>query len=333
MIDVLPTAIRILENRSELGAGTRGASLGIDALKIACLNKGSDYFYDHRTTRIPDLNYVLFEEEDNLLPLTRYADGILSVLKNVANAVSNTFKDGQFPLVLAGDHSSAAGTIAGIKEMFPDRTLGVVWVDAHADLHSPYTSPSGNMHGMPLAIALQDDNRACQIHSPDPETLFFWERMKRIGTHDRKLRPEHLVYVGLRDFEEPERCAIERNRSRVYFIEEVEERGVSAVAREILDQELSGCDILYVSFDVDSLDPEYSRGTGTPVEHGLDLEQAAELLRTLLADDRVCCFEMVEINPTLDTANTMATNAFNLLETATAALTQREKPRQLSPVE
>ncbi len=316
--------IRILENRSELGAGTRGASLGIDALKIACLNRGSDYFYDNRSTRIPDLNYLLFEEEDNLLPLTRYADGILSVLKNVANAVSGTLKDGQFPLVLAGDHSSAAGTIAGIKEVFPDSTLGVVWIDAHADLHSPYTTPSGNIHGMPLAIALQDDNQACAVNDPDPETLFFWERMQRIGTPNPKLRPEHLVYVALRDYEEPELAAIARNQSRVYWMNEIDERGAATVAKEIREH-LTACDLLYISFDVDSLDPEFSRGTGTPVKDGLSLGQAEVLLRHLLPDSRVVCFEMVEINPTLDTGNTMATNAFRLLEAATGVLAARER--------
>ena len=314
--------IRILENRSELGAGTRGASLGIDALKIACLNQGSDYFYDYRSTRIPDLNYLLFEEEDNLLPLARYADGILSVLKNVANAVSNTLKDGQFPLVLAGDHSSAAGTIAGLKEVYPNATLGVVWIDAHADIHSPYTTPSGNIHGMPLAIALQDDNLPCRVNDPEPETLFFWERMQRVGTPNPKLRPEHLVYVALRDYEEPEFAAIARNESRVFWLSEIDERGAANIANEIC-QHLAACDLLYVSFDVDSLDPEFSRGTGTPVEHGLSLGQAAALLRALLADSRVACFEMVEINPTLDEGNTMATNAFRLLEEATKALSAR----------
>lgn len=321
--------IRILENRSELGAGTRGASLGIDALKIACLNLGSDYFYDHRSTRIPDLNYLMFEEEDSLIPYARYADGILSVLKNVANAVSNTLKDGQFPLVLAGDHSSAAGTIAGLKEVYPDATLGVIWIDAHADLHSPFTTPSGNVHGMPLAIALHDDNLPCSVNNPDRETLFFWEKMKRVGTADPKLRPEHLVYVALRDYEEPELAAIARNQSRVYWMKEIDERGAATIAAEIR-QHLAACDLLYISFDVDSLDPEFSRGTGTPVEHGLSLGQAGALLRHLLSDSRVGCFEMVEINPTLDTGNTMATNAFRLLEEATKALEARTAaPRML----
>lgn len=316
------SAIRLIENRSELGAGTRGASLGIDALKIACLNRGSDYFYDYRSTRVPDLNYVLFEVEEDLLRYARYGDSVLSVLKNVAHAVSNTLKDGLFPLVLAGDHSSAAGTIAGIKEVYPDRTLGVIWIDAHADLHSPFTTPSGNIHGMPLAIALQEDNLECQHNQPDAETLFFWERMKRVGTPDPKLRPEHLVYVAQRDTERPENEVIARNHIRNYRLPEVSERGAHAVADDIR-QYLAACDLLYVSFDVDSLDPEFSRGTGTPVDEGLNLVQASELLRHLLVDERVCCFEMVEINPTLDEANTMATNAFGLLEEATETLIKR----------
>lgn len=142
--------IKLIEVRSELGAGTCGASMGIDALRVACLDKGCDYFKRFNSISVPDLNYTLFDKD--LFPNAHHIDSILSVHKNIANAVEQTLELDMFPLVLSGDHSNAHGTIAGIKASYPDKTLGVIWIDAHADIHSPYTSPSGNVHGMPLAM-------------------------------------------------------------------------------------------------------------------------------------------------------------------------------------
>ena len=139
--------IRLIEVKSEVGAGTRGASLGIDAIKIAALDFRSDFFKTHRGINIPDDNAALFGMIES-----RYAKRIRSVLKmyeRVGAAVRDTLKDGKFPIILSGDHSTAGGSIAGVKMAYPDSRLGVIWIDAHADLHSPYTSPSGTMHGMP----------------------------------------------------------------------------------------------------------------------------------------------------------------------------------------
>ncbi|MFD2785628.1 arginase [Hymenobacter rubripertinctus] len=312
--------IKLVEVRSELGAGTRGASMGIDALKVACLNKGSDYFRRFNSVQVPDLNHVLFDR--NHFPHARHIDSIYTVQKAIAGTVEQTLRLGEFPLVLAGDHSSAAATIAGIKAAYPHKTLGVVWVDAHADIHSPYTTPSGNVHGMPLAISLGDDNRACQRNQPEPETEFFWQRLQDLGEPGPKLTPEHLVYVVVRDTEAEENAIIERLGIKNYQLAEVKEKGTRQVAREIYER-LRFCDLVYISFDVDSLDSRFSKGTGTPVEEGLNVEQAISLCRALLENDRVVCFEMVEINPTLDSENTMAQNAFDILEAATDAIQNR----------
>src|SRR5271163_4780160 len=144
--------IRLIEVKSEVGAGTRGASLGVDAVKIAALDYRSDFFRTHRSIHIPDDNTALYGRIES-----RYAKRIRSVLKmfeRVAAAVRDTLKDGKFPIILSGDHSTAGGTMSGIKMAWPDSRLGVIWIDAHADLHSPYTTPSGNLHGMVLATAL-----------------------------------------------------------------------------------------------------------------------------------------------------------------------------------
>ena len=318
--------IKLLEVRSELGAGTRGASLGVDALRVASLNKGSDYFRRFNAVAVPDLNYVLFEK--NFFPHAKYIDSIYAVQKGIASAVEQTLRFGEFPLVLAGDHSSANATIAGIKAAYPHKTLGVIWIDAHADIHSPYTTPSGNVHGMPLAAALNEDNRPCQRNQPDSETEFFWRRLQNLAEPGPKLRPEHLVYVAVRDTEPEENAVIKRLGIKWIKLPEIQEKGARQLTREIYEH-LRGCDLVYISFDVDSLDSGFSKGTGTPVEAGLYLSEAENLCQDLLENERAVCFEMVEINPTLDNENTMAKNAFNILEKATAAIERRHHVRQL----
>ena len=312
--------IKLLEVRSELGAGTRGSSMGPDALRVACLNKGSDYFRRFNSVVVPDLNHVLFDK--NHFPFAKYIDSIYTVQKGIANAVEQTLRFGEFPLVLAGDHSSANATIAGIKATYPNKTLGVVWIDAHADIHSPYTTPSGNVHGMPLAAALGQNNLRHQRNQPDAETEFFWQRLQNLGEPGPKLLPEHLVYVVVRDTEEEEDALIAELGIKWIKLPEIKAKGSRQLTREIY-QHLRFCDMVYISFDVDSLDSSFSIGTGTPVEDGLYLSEAENLCQDLLENERVVCFEMVEINPTLDNGNTMANNAFNILEKATAAIERR----------
>jgi arginase len=313
--------VKLIEVRSELGAGTRGASMGVDALQVACWDKGSDYFKRFNSVSVPDLNYTLFDKD--LFPHAHRIDSILTVQKNIANTVEQTIAMDMFPLVLSGDHSNAHATIAGVKAAYPDKTLGVIWIDAHADIHSPYTSPSGNVHGMPLAAALHFDNLERQINEPEPETIFFWNSLKKLGVDGPKLEPQHLVYMVVRDTEEPEDFLMTRYGIKNYTYAELNAKGVAQVAAEALDR-LRDCDIIYVSFDVDSLDSKFSKGTGTPVEIGLTVDQAKELNSLLLQDPRIVCYEMTEINPTLDTENTMAENAFDILEAATEAILHRE---------
>ena len=319
--------IKLLEVRSELGAGTRGASMGIDALRVACLNKGSDYFRRYSTATVPDLNHVLFEPD--AFPLAHHIDAIYTVQKGITSAVEQTLRLGEFPLVLSGDHSSANATIAGIKAAYPHKTLGVIWIDAHADIHSPYTTPSGNMHGMPLAAALGEDNLPCQRNQPDAETEFFWQRLRNLGEPGPKLAPQHLVYVAVRDTEAEEDALIERLEIKWIKLPEIKAKGSRQLAREIYEH-LRFCDLVYISFDVDSLDSSFSKGTGTPVEEGLFLSEGENLCQDLLENNRVVCFEMVEINPTLDQENTMAQNAFNILEKATAAIEKQLRLEEMT---
>jgi arginase len=309
--------IRLVEVRSEIAAGTRGASLGIDALKIASLDAKSDFFTQFDPINVPDANDYLWK--GNKFPHAKYIDGVYQVLKNVYSTIESLRIDKKFPIVLAGDHSTAAGTIMGIKAAHPDKRLGVIWIDAHADLHTPFTTPSGNMHGMPLAMTSQTDNRECQINEPSEETLMFWERIKNIGGNFPKINLEDIVFISVRDTESPEDFLIEKHGIKNFKTKEVRELGIQEVAKQSLEI-LKDCDQIYISFDVDSLDSSISVGTGTPVPDGLTVKEAIELNAELIKDKRVCCWEIVEVNPTLDTENTMAENAFEVLEVTTKSL-------------
>ncbi|MBL4704561.1 MAG: arginase [Flavobacteriales bacterium] len=314
--------IIILENNSEIGAGTRGSSLGIAALKIAALKSRKKYFTKYKTEIIENNNALLHEPDDSELAIR--ANGVLEIMTKVHDAVKSIVERNKFPLVLAGDHSSAAGTMAGVKAAHPDKKLGVIWIDAHADLHSPYTTPSGNMHGMPMAIALNADNVEHRRNVVDQETAGVWNSMKAIGGEGQKFSPENLVFISVRDTEDPEDYFIAENNIRQYDVGDVRRRGAKEVSDEVLEY-LKDCDIIYMSFDVDSLDCDLvSYGTGTPVTHGLTENEAAGLINHFLIDKRLCCFEMVEINPCLDNKqNAMAEAAMRILENATNIIEKR----------
>jgi arginase len=303
--------IKIIEVRSEIGAGTRGASLGIDALKVAALDFMSSFFVNFPKENVEDENDLLYEPVGS--PYAKRIGGVQTVINRVSDSVSKTLNSGLFPLVLAGDHSSSAGTIAGIKVANPEKRLGVVWIDAHADLHTPYTTPSGNMHGMPLAISLGEDNKDKKSHSPDKDTLKMWEELKNIGGLSPKILPKDLVFISLRDFEKEEAHMIEKLGIKVIPVAEVRKKGIEHVARQTLLR-LQDCDHIYVSFDVDSLDSSISRGTGTPVANGLKEKEAEDLLASLMQSHKICCLEVAEVNPTLDKENLMAEIAFNILQ-------------------
>jgi arginase len=309
--------IKLVEVRSEIAAGTRGASLGIDALKIASLDKTSDFFTQFEPVHVQDANNFLFR--GNKFPNAKYIDGVYHVLKNVYSSIESLRLDKKFPIVLAGDHSTAAGTIMGIKAAHPEKRLGVIWIDAHADLHTPYTTPSGNMHGMPLAMCIQTDNLECQVNEPSEETVQFWEKIKKIGGEYPKVKPEDIVFISVRDTEEPEDHLIKKYGIKNFPTAEVRSKGIRTIAAETLEI-LTNCDQIYISFDVDSLDSSISLGTGTPVPDGLAVEEALQLNEELIKDKRVCCWEIVEVNPTLDTENLMAENAFDILEATTKSL-------------
>ncbi|GAA4460794.1 arginase [Nemorincola caseinilytica] len=303
--------IKILEVRSEIGAGTRGASLGVDAIKIAALDFMSNLFVNFPSEVVETENRLLYEPVAS--PYAKRIQGIHTMYERVSTAVADTVRSGIFPLVLAGDHSTAGATIAGLKMAKPKRRLGVVWIDAHADMHSPYTTPSGNMHGMPLSISIADDNVENRIHNPDAQTTELWRKLKNMGKIEPKVLPEDIVFIALRDYEKEEEALIKKHNIKVIPVAEVRRKGVESIVRQTF-LHLSNCDDIYVSFDVDSLDSSISRGTGTPVSNGLKEREAEDLVASFMQHHKICCFEIAEVNPTLDKENLMAEIAFNILQ-------------------
>ncbi len=309
--------IKIIEVKSEIGAGTRGSSMGVDAIKIAALDFGSPFFKRFKTVEIPNENKLLLEPVVN--DYAKRIKGIFALNERIAKEIQKTLKSDEIPIVLAGDHSSALGTISGIKMAYPDKRLGVIWIDAHADLHSPYTTPSGNMHGMPLSCVLAEDNKDRQQNKPDDETVEYWDKLKSLGGISPKIQYNDLVFIALRDYEPPEEFLIKKNKIRIFSLQEIRKKAVERVAIDSLNY-LDHCDIIYVSFDVDSMDSRISSGTGTPVPNGITEKEAGNLIYYIMRSKKIVCFEMVEINPTLDKENLMAENAFEILQKATNQL-------------
>lgn len=309
--------IKLIEVKSEIGAGTRGASMGVDAIKIAALDFGSPFFKKFKSVEIPNENHLLLEPVVN--DYAKRIKGIYTLNERIAQEIKKTLLKDEIPIVLAGDHSSALGTISGIKMAYSDKRVGVIWIDAHADIHSPYTTPSGNMHGMPIAGVLGEDNKDRQQNKPDDETVEYWEKLKGLGGITPKIQYNDIVYIALRDVEPQEDYLIKKNKVRVFNLQEIRKKAVERVAIESLNY-LDHCDLIYVSFDVDSMDSRISSGTGTPVPNGITEKEAGNLIYYIMRSKKIVCFEMVEINPTLDKENLMAENAFEILQKTTNQL-------------
>jgi arginase len=300
--------LRIIINPSELGAGTRGASLGPNAIFAAARTKKSKLFENREIHNIPDQNHLL--DKPNVTSFAKNIDGIINVFSSVNQEIIKSLSSGDFPLIIAGDHSSAGATVASISAFYPTKKIGVLWIDAHADLHTPYTTPSGNMHGMPLATALGNDNIDYKKNDLDELTIEKWNKLK-----SSSLQPNNLIYIAVRDTEKEEDFLIQKLNIKNYTVEDVRQLGIQNLITE-LKKKFDDVDYLYVSFDVDSMDPELtSHGTGTPVPNGLSPKEAKEILVEVCKFDNLVALELVEVNPCLDEKkNKMAETALDILE-------------------
>ncbi len=304
-------SIKIVEVKSGVGAGTVGASLGVDEIKKIASEIGSDFFKRYESFEIKNISEK--EKDSNNFVCAKNIKETLEISEQIAERVKNILDEENFPLVISSDHSTSIGTIAGIKMAHKDKRIGVIWIDAHSDLHSPYTTPTGNMHGMPVLASLGMDNSEKKVREIGENIFNEWEKLKNLGKICPKINYEDLVYVGLRDYEEQEKFLIDKYNLPVIASQEITDLGIEKVVDKILST-LFACDYIYISFDVDSLDPSVSKGTGISVPDGLKEIDATEIIIGLMKSDKVCCFEITEIDPSLDNDKPMAKVAFNILE-------------------
>ena len=300
-------------NRSELGAGTRGSSLGIDSILIEASKRMKTFFVKNPTINIITKNDFLFKKTK--YKWAKYASPLINIYSDISNKISSILKENRFPIIFSGDHGNAYGSICGLKKNFINDEIGVIWIDAHADLHSPYTTPSGNIHGMPLAMALNEDNLKFEIGDVDKETIKVWDKLKKIDNIYPKIKPSNIVYIGLRDTEKEEDYLISKHNIKVYSPDKIRLIGIDEVINEVKERILKNCKHVYVSFDVDSLDSEkVSSGTGTPIKNGLLIDECKNIIKSFLNWKKTKCLEITEINPLLDKKNKMTKSIFDILE-------------------
>jgi arginase len=295
------STIAILGAPLDLGAGRRGVDMGPSAIRVARLNARIAALGYH----VSDLGNVAVEQPESR-PVgderARYLKEITVTCSRIARAVERALHEGAFPLVLGGDHSVAVGTVAGVSRHFRRRkeAIGLIWLDAHADMNTPETSPSGNVHGMPLAC--------CIGHGP-PE-------LSQIFGYAPKVRPRNVALVGVRDVDQLEQPHVRESGVTVFTMREIDERGMQAVmleAMRIAGDETAG---YHVSVDMDGVDPREAPGVGTPVRGGITYREAHLAMEMIGDSRRMLSMEVVEVNPVLDEANRTAELAVELVLSA-----------------
>lgn len=271
----------------DLGAGTRGVNLGPEAIKYAGLVKRLEnigYNVEDRCDIPVNKKAAITVEGSNLKNLNVVAE----VNDNLCKEVSDAMSEGKFPLVIGGDHSIAIGTISGVLQH--KKNLGVIWFDAHGDINTAQTSPSGNIHGMPIAVLLGMGD----------------ESLISIGGKDSVLKKENIVYIGSRDLDAGERTALKSLGIKVFTMHEIDDMGIKNVMAEAIKIAGEGTDGIHVSFDLDVLDPEVAPGTGTKVPGGMGYREAHYALELIARSEKLVSAEFVEVNPLLDHENMTA---------------------------
>ena len=293
--------VHVLGVPMDLGSGRRGVDMGPSAIRIAGLED-----------RLRDLGHQVVDEGDlvikNMEELkvgdvhARYLAEIARAAKLAAGKVERIMTKEHFPLVLGGDHSISVGTVSGIAAYCRARRkkLGLLWIDAHGDINTPDTSPSGNIHGMPVASLLGE--------GPDSLT--------GIGSDQPKVNARNVALVGIRSLDEGEKVRLKRHGVQVHTMSDVDRSGIHRIMKKALARVTDGTDYVHVSFDLDAVDPTVAPGVGTPVKGGLDYREA-HLIMELLHDSGVMTsLELVEVNPILDDRNASGLFAVELVQSA-----------------
>ena len=295
----LPTRrIRVIGVPLDMGASRRGVDMGPSAMRVAGLEARLEAL-GHQVTDCGNIRVEIAETQAFGSENARYLKQIAETCTRTADTVLKTLEEGMTPLVLGGDHSLAAGSISGVSHFYrrQNQKIGVVWIDAHSDINTPDTSPSGNVHGMPLAALL----------GLGPEAL------GNIYGYSPKIDAENTVIIGVRDIDAAERANIRRaGISEVYTMRDIDERSMRAVIEEALRAAGRGTAGYHVSLDMDWIDPEDAPGVGTPVRGGATYREAHLAMEIIADHGRMLSFEIVEVNPVIDEHNRTADLAVEL---------------------
>jgi arginase len=295
------TTVAIIGAPLDLGAGRRGVDMGVSALRFAGINERvAALGYN-----VEDYGNIAVEQPERVAigaRNARYLPQIADACVHLAECVDEAIAAGQLPLVLGGDHSVAVGTISGVSQALRRKKerAGVLWIDAHADMNTPQTSPSGNIHGMPLAC--------CIGHGPEALTHIFG--------YAPKVDPKNVALVGIRDVDQLERPHVKDSGVRAFTMRDIDERGMRAVMEEAIQIASAGTEGIHVSFDMDACDPEHAPGVGTPVRGGLSYREAHLAMEMVGDSQNIVSIEVVEVNPILDEANRTALLAVELVSSA-----------------
>ena len=283
--------IKILGVPIDLGGNHRGVDMGPSALRVAGIVQQLRGL-GHKVTDLGNVHVPTPESRDPGNPDARFLSEITAVCSEVAEVVRRKYEEGQGIVVLGGDHSAAIGSVSGLAGSYREsgRRIGLIWVDAHTDMNTPESSPSGNIHGMPAAVLL----------GKGPQAL------TDIGGPGPKVRPENMVFIGIRSVDESERAFVSASGARVFTMREVDERGARRVMEEAIGIVCEGTAGFHFSFDVDGVDVRIAPGVGTPVPGGLTYREAHLLAE--LAHDSGCMLGMdvMEVNPVEDVRNQTA---------------------------
>ncbi len=289
--------IRVIGVPMDLGSDRRGVDIGASAIRYAGLNDQLRRL-DHQVLDIGNIVVPQPESQPIGNSHLKYLEPIVKVAQELADAVTTTLEESDFPLILGGDHSIALGSITGITRVHKD--VGVLWIDAHADFNTEETTPSGNIHGMVLAALAGLGN----------------SRLTSLGGWAPKLNTQTIVIVGARDLDDRERGLLRTHHIHVFTMSDIDQRGFSDVMRQSLAIAGEANDGIHVSLDMDALDPTYAPGVGTPVRGGLTYREA-HLAMELIADSgRLIAMDVVEVNPILDRENATALLAVELVMSA-----------------
>ncbi|NIR52212.1 arginase [candidate division KSB1 bacterium] len=293
--------IKLLGVPLDLGANRRGVDMGPSAIRSAGLSERLQNI-GHEVIDMGDLTVIAPEVQTIEDPKLKYLPEITKTATQLANSVTELLSENDFPLVLGGDHSIAIGTVAGVAAFLKpqNKRVGVIWIDAHGDMNTPETTPSGNIHGMPFAVCLGKGVR----------------ELTQVAGNFQKVRPQDAVLVGARNLDAQEQRLIRESGITVFTMEDIDRRGIFEVMAEALEITNLHTEALHVSLDMDALDPQEAPGVGTAVRGGLTYREAHTAMEMIAASKQLGLLEVVEVNPILDIRNTTAEVAAELVESA-----------------